>query len=139
MKCRPLNEETREKFANGYEKSMRYGELKKNITTKLNIFPVEMIRQKLISYQTILGLSFHLRHKRKLIQSVKLSTVHQSPVEAMIKLGQCVQIPISKLEDPLNLTLKITSGGSQLATQTHGASAMCFLDQLKLKKLMTSR
>ena len=75
-------------FANGYVKLMKYGELKKNIPPKLEISPVAMIPHILRSYGTILDLSFCLRSKETLTQSVNLATVNQTQSGAMIQLSQ---------------------------------------------------
>ena len=45
-----LNEETREKVANGYAKVIWNGELKKNLPEKLKIYPVATIPHKSRSY-----------------------------------------------------------------------------------------
>ena len=55
-----LQNETKEKAANGYAKVIRYGELKKNLPEKLKISPVAIIPQKSRSYRTMLDLSFHI-------------------------------------------------------------------------------
>ena len=83
---------------------MRYGYLKNNIPPKINISPAAMIPNKYIWYQIILYISFCLKYKGTLIQSVKLSMLHQVPAGGMIQLVQCVQIIISTLADNYDKT-----------------------------------
>ena len=50
-----------------------------------------MIPHKSRSFWTILDLSFHLRYKGKLLESVNSATNKLAPAEAMVQLGNCVQ------------------------------------------------
>ena len=73
-----LNEETREKVANGYAKVIWNGELKKNLPEKLKIYPVATIPHKSRSYRTIFELSFWMRHRGKMMQALNSATILQS-------------------------------------------------------------
>ena len=96
---RALNEETKGKVANGYSKIERYGDIKHNLPKKLKISPVAMVPHKSRQFRTILDLSFGLRYKGKLLESVNSSTVKQAPAEAMVQLGQCIQRLIATIAD----------------------------------------
>ena len=74
-----IQNETKDKVANGYSKVIRYGELKKNLLEKLKNPPVVMIPHKSRSYLTILDLSFQLQHRGTLMKSVNLATLKQAP------------------------------------------------------------
>ena len=97
-----LHAETKEKVMNGYAKIICYGDIKHNLPAKLKISPVAMIPHKSRAFRTILDLSFQLRHKDILLDSVNSATVQQAPAESMIQLGKCVQRLIATLADNYN-------------------------------------
>ena len=94
-----LHEETAEKVKNGYATVVRYGDIKDKIPPKLKISPVAMIPHKSRDFRTILDLSFRLRYKGKLLESVNSATTMQAPAESMIQLGNCVTRLIAMLAD----------------------------------------
>ena len=85
-----LLNETDDKVQNGYPKVMGYGDIMHALPSKLKIPPVAMIPHKSRSFRTILDLSFQLRHRGKLMESVNSARVKMAPVESMIQLGHCV-------------------------------------------------
>ena len=56
-----LHSETEEKIKNGYDKVVRYGDIKSITSVKLKIPPVAMILHKTQEFITILDLSSHLK------------------------------------------------------------------------------
>ena len=94
-----LHQETEEKVESGYARVIRYGDLQKKLPPKLKISPVAMIPHKSRKFRTILDLSFRLRHKGKLLESVNSATVKQAPAEAMVQLGNCIRRLVATLAD----------------------------------------
>ena len=58
-----------------------------------------MIPHKSRYFRTILDLSFQIRHRGKLMESVNSATVKMAPAESMIQLRHCVQCLIALLAD----------------------------------------
>ena len=94
-----FNTELKEKIRNGYSKVVRYGDIKKNLPKKLKISPVAMIPHKSRSFRTILDLSFQLRLKGIIQDSVNSATKRMAPAESMVQLGQCMQRIVALLAD----------------------------------------
>ena len=55
---RKLHQEMNDKIVHKYARVLKWGDIKDNIPTKLNISPVEMIPHKSKAYRCILDLSF---------------------------------------------------------------------------------
>ena len=87
---RALVAETKEKVANGYARVLQYGDIMKNFPKQLKISPVAMIPHKSRAFCTILDLTFRLRHKGKLLESVNSATTKMAPAESMIQLGNLI-------------------------------------------------
>lgn len=131
---RALVAETKEKVANGYAKVLRYGDIIDNLPKKLKVSPVAMIPHKSRYYRTILDLSFRLRHKGKLLESVNSATVKLAPAESMIQLGNCIQRLVALLADNydpdqpfLFAKLDIKDGFWRMAVNEEDAWNFCYV------------
>ena len=129
-----LHQETNEKVKSGYARVVKYGDLKSNIPKKLKISPVAMIPHKSRKFRTILDLSFRLRHKGKLLESVNSATVKQAPAEAMVQLGNCVKRLVATLADNYNpekpfyfAKLDIKDGFWRMAVADDDAWNFCYV------------
>ena len=76
--------ETTEKIKSGYARIVTWKQIKHNLPPKLKISPVAMVLHKSRKFQTILDLSFCLRHKGTLLPSVNSKTKKLAPEESMI-------------------------------------------------------
>ena len=129
-----LHAETTDKVANGYAKVIRYGDIADKLPAKLKISPVAMIPHKSRAFRTILDLSFRLRHRGKLMESVNSATVKQAPAEAMVQLGHCIQRLIATLADNFNpqkpfkfAKLDIKDGFWRMAVNNIDAWNFCYV------------
>lgn len=91
--------ETKGKVKNGYARLVRYGDIKHKIPKKLKISPVAMVPHKSRKFRTILDLSFRLRYKGRLLQSVNSASEQLAPAEAMIQLGNCIKRLVALMAD----------------------------------------
>lgn len=94
-----LIQETEEKVADGYEKVVRWGEIKNNIPKRLKISPVAMVPYESQKFRTILDLSFKLQYKGLSLPFVNDTTIRQAPAEAMVQLGQAFYRLITAMVD----------------------------------------
>ena len=100
---------------------------------KFNISRVAMIPHKFRTFTAILDLSFHLRHKGKLLESVNAAMVQQAPAEAMIQLGTCTKCLVATLADNYDpnkpfyfAKLDIKDGFWQMAVAADDAGHFCY-------------
>ena len=131
---RALVAETKEKVKNGYARILRYGDIKHKLPKKLKVSPVAMIPHKTRYFRTILDLSFRLRHKGELLESVNSATEKLAPAESMIQLGNCVQRLIALLADNYNpkkpflfAKLDIKDGFWRMSVNTEDAWNFCYV------------
>ena len=129
-----LRQETNEKVASGYARVVKYGDIKNNLPPKLKISPVAMIPHKSRKFRTILDLSFRLRHKGKLLESVNSATVKQAPAEAMVQLGNCIKRLVATLAENFNPSqpfyfakLDIKDGFWRMAVADEDAWNFCYV------------
>ncbi len=129
-----LHEETASKVKNKYSRVVRFGDLLKNLPPNLKISPVAMIPHKSRSFRTILDLSFRLRHKGSLLNSVNSATKLQAPAEAMVQLGNCVQRLVALMADNYDLDqpfkfakLDIKDGFWRMAVDDDSAWNFCYV------------
>ncbi len=129
-----LHEETEDKVKNGYARVVRYGDIKRNLPKTLKISPVAMIPHKSRSFRTILDLSFRLRLRNILMQSVNSATVKQAPAESMVQLGNCIQRIVDILArnyDPNHpfkfAKLDIKDGFWRMAVSAEDAWNFCYV------------
>ena len=86
-----LRTETTDKVANGFSKVVKWRDIKDDIPPQLKISPIAMIPHKSRAFRAILDLSFTLRHKGQVYESVNATTVKQAPFQAMVQLGQTLR------------------------------------------------
>ena len=93
-----------------------------------------MIPHKSRKFRTILDLSFRLRHRGKLLESVNSATVKQAPAEAMVQLGNCVKRLVATLADNYNpekpfyfAKLDIKDGFWRMAVADEDAWNFCYV------------
>lgn len=97
-----LIQETHDKVKEGFARLIKLGDIIDNIPRHLKISPVAMVPHKSRLFRCILDLSFALRFKGSVIESVNSTTALKAPQKAMAELGQVVQRLIITMADNYN-------------------------------------
>ena len=86
-----LLQETKDKFNEGYAKTVKWGDIKNNIPKNLKISPIDMIPHKSRQFRAIIDLSFQLKMNGKKMPSVNSATKAQAPQKSMAELGNVLK------------------------------------------------
>lgn len=97
-----LIQETTDKVKEGFARLIKLGDIINDLPRHLKISPVAMVPHKSRLFRCILDLSFALRFKGRVIESVNSTTKLKAPQKAMAELGHVVQRLIITLADNYN-------------------------------------
>ena len=128
-----LLDEIQKKVSDGYQKLVKWKDIKDNIPDNIKISPIACIEHKSRAFRVILDLSYRLWFKGSRIPSVNEATNLQSPQKAMAELGNVLRRIIHILCENFNVELPfkfakvdIKDGFWRLAVSEEDAWHFCY-------------
>ena len=128
-----LLQEIKKKVADGYQKVVKWKDIKNNLPENIKLSPIACIEHKSRAFRVILDLSYRLLFKGSRIPSVNEATNLQSPQKAMAELGNVLRRIIHILCENFNVELPfkfakvdIKDGFWRLAVSEDDAWHFCY-------------